>query len=118
MLSDGAPAWLLAWQDEQRQRQPASPPAAPPPTPARVPETFRKEALIGISEPLPWEYDLCVRREPVLDTTFTPTRVVRKVGWHHCLKCRRPFFSEDVVRLRLCSGSVGCREDEDRYLKF
>lgn len=70
-------------------------------------------AAIGIIEPDPWEYDGCLRREPVLDEDTR--RVVRKVGWHRCLKCRRPFFSEDVIRLRLCSGAQGCRGDEDRF---
>ena len=32
------------------------------------------------------------------------------------MRCRRPFFSEDVVRLRLCGGDAGsCRGGEDRY---
>lgn len=71
-------------------------------------------AAIGIMEPDPWDYDGCVRREPVMDIDYPP-RVVRKVGWHRCLKCHRPFFSEDVIRLRLCSGVSGCRGDEDRF---
>lgn len=76
-----------------------------------------KLRLLGIIEPEPWAYDGGVRREPVVDTDHTPPRVVRKVGWRHCLKCRRAFFSDDVVRHRLCSdGSFGCREDEDRLL--
>jgi hypothetical protein len=71
-------------------------------------------AAIGIMEPDPWDYDGCQRREPVFDVDYPP-RVVRKVGWHRCLKCRRPFFSEDVIRQRLCSGGQGCREDENRF---
>jgi hypothetical protein len=71
-------------------------------------------AAIGIIEPDPWPFDECRRREPVLDED-NPARVVRKVGWHRCMKCRRPFFSEDVLRLRLCSGAQGCRGDEDRF---
>jgi hypothetical protein len=32
------------------------------------------------------------------------------------MKCRSPFWSKDVVRLRLCSGIAGgCREHEDRF---
>lgn len=53
-------------------------------------------------------------RAPVLDEDRGYS-VVRKVGWHRCLKCRRPFSSEDVLRLRLCSGKEGCRGDEDRF---
>lgn len=69
--------------------------------------------MLGMACPDPWPYDGCVRREPVLDLDLH--RVIRKVGWHHCLKCRGPFFSEDVVRNRLCDGSYGCRELEDRF---
>lgn len=70
----------------------------------------------GFAEPRPWEFDGCVRREPVLDTDHTPPRVVRRVGWHRCLRCRQPFWSEDVARLRLCTGrsGTGCRVGEDR----
>ena len=51
-----------------------------------------------------------------MDIDLNPPRVIRKVGWLHCLKCRKPFFSEDVVRLRLCNlGLEGCRENEDRF---
>lgn len=71
----------------------------------------------GFIEPQPWAFDGCVRREAVLDTDHTPPRVVRRVGWHRCLRCRQPFWSEDVTRLRLCTGKVGvgCRNDGDRY---
>lgn len=61
-------------------------------------------------EPKAWSYDGGVRREPVLDTDFNPPRVVRKVGWRHCMRCKRPFFSEDVIALRLCDGPEGCRD--------
>lgn len=69
----------------------------------------------GMLVPSKWKYDGCVHREAVLDADASPPRVVRKVGWHRCLKCRRPFFSEDVIRQRLCSGAQGCRGDEDRF---
>lgn len=46
--------------------------------------------------------------EPVYDIDYPPT-VVRKVGWHRGLKCRRPFFSEEEVCQRRCSGAAGCR---------
>lgn len=82
----------------------------------KVPLRMRGQAAaIGVIEPDPWPFDDCVRREPVFDVELRPPRLVRKVGWHRCLKCRRPFFSEDVIRLRLCSGAQGCREDEDRF---
>jgi hypothetical protein len=69
----------------------------------------------GFSEPQPWEFDGCARREPVLDHDHHPPRVVRRVGWQRCMRCREPFWSEDVVRLRLCSAGHGCRENEDRF---
>lgn len=77
----------------------------------------RTTSELGISEPQPWDYDGCVRREMVFDIVLVPPRVVRKVGWRRCMKCRRPFFSEDVLRLRLCSGTEGCRGDEDRFTR-
>ena len=43
--------------------------------------------LLGIIEPAPWDYDGGKRREPVLDTDQIPPRVVRRVGWHRCLRC-------------------------------
>lgn len=81
------------------------------------PSQYRnKSAMLGIIEPNPWAFDNCIRREPVLDIDLDPPRVVRKVGWHRCLRCRKPFFSEDVQRLRLCNeSSFGCRTDEDRF---
>ena len=120
MLADGEPAWLLAWREQQSQPQPA--PAPPPvvvkpallpmPSGPKVPQRMRgQNAAIGILEPDPWPYDECKRREMVFDIEIRPPRVVRRVGWHRCMKCRRPFFSEDVIRLRLCGG---CRGDGDR----
>ena len=58
----------------------------------------------GFSEPEPWDFDGCKRREAVLDHDHNPPRVVRHVGWRVCLKCEAPFFSEDVTRLRMCGG--------------
>lgn len=122
MLAEGEPAWLVAWRHQQSQ---PAPPPAPPPSPKPKPnyapkDTFAFPAregvdLQGMIETQRWEYDGGVRREPVLDADARPPRVVRKVGWQRCMKCRRPFFSEDVLRLRLCSGADGCREDEDRF---
>ena len=61
---------------------------------------------------MPWLYDGGARREPVLDTDHNPPLVVRKVGWCRCLRCRKPFFSQNVAAQRLC---VLCRGDSDRY---
>ena len=119
MQADAAPAWLVAWREREDQPQPPPVPKPPKPAPPRdslyVPLRMRGQAAaIGIIEPEAWDYDGCVRREAVTDED-NPGRVVRKVGWHRCLKCRRPFFSEDVLRLRLCSGTQGCRGDDDRF---
>ncbi len=120
MSTDAAPAWLVAWQSRDRQPLPSPAPKRPKPAPPRdpyVPLRMRGQlAAIGITEPDPWPFDGCKRREPVTDED-QPGRVVRKVGWNRCLKCRRPFFSEDVLRLRLCSGAQGCRGDEDRFTR-
>lgn len=121
MLADGEPAWLVAWREQQRQPAPAPAPAPLPAPKPKLPyapkDTFafpvREGAdLHGMIEPKRWDFDGCLRREAVLDADCRPPRVVRKIGWHHCLKCRRPFFSEDVIRLRMCEP---CRGQEDRY---
>ncbi len=127
MLADGEPTWLLAWRDQQRQREAAPAPplaATPAPTPLKVyaPRDTVQFAKVqgadlqGMIVPARWPFDGGVRREPVMDTDYPP-RVVRKVGWHRCLKCKMPFWSEDVLRQRLCVGDgfVGCRSDEDRF---
>lgn len=64
----------------------------------------------GFVEPPAWTYDGGVRREPVLDLDCHPPRVVRKVGWRSCMACGKPFFSEDVIALRLCNGEKSCRQ--------
>jgi len=69
----------------------------------------------GFFEPAPWAFDGYVRREAVLDHDYRPPRVVRRVGWQRCMRCREPFWSEDVVKLRLCSAGHGCRENEYRF---
>lgn len=119
MLADGEPAWLVAWRERDHQ-QPVSPKPERPPITYAPRDTFSFPAKSGVDwqgmiVPKRWAYDGCVRREPVLDADANPPRVVRKVGWQRCLKCRRPFFSEDVLRLRLCTGTEGCRGDEDRF---
>ena len=115
MQADGEPAWMVAWRDRDHQ-QPSSPPSkvyAPH-------DTFSFPAKKGVDwqgmiVPKRWAYDGCVRREAVMDADASPPHVVRKIGWQRCMKCRRPFFSEDVLRLRLCDGAQGCRGDEDRF---
>jgi hypothetical protein len=72
-----------------------------------------KLTLLGIIEPPPWANDGGKRREPVLDTDHSPPKVVRRVGWHRCLRCRVPFFSLDVAALRQCTE---CRSDDDRHV--
>ena len=119
MHADGEPAWLLAWRERDHQ-QPVSPKPERPPITYAPRDTFSFPAKSGVDwqgmiVPKRWEFDGCVRREPVLDADANPPRVVRKVGWQRCMKCRRPFFSEDVLRLRLCDGTEGCRRDEDRF---
>lgn len=120
MPADGEPAWLLAWRAGVPQQEPAPAPPASSPSPklSYAPrDTFAFPAregadMLGMIEPKRWDFDGCLRREPVLDADSRPPRVVRKVGWHRCMKCRRPFFSEDVLRLRMCEP---CRGDESRY---
>lgn len=59
----------------------------------------------GFILPVPWDNDGGARREPVLDPDFhTPPRVVRVVGWRRCITCKRAFWSEDVMKLRMCGG--------------
>lgn len=120
MPADVEPVWLLAWRGEHDQQPPepeqrnprgAGRPRLTPPIPTGA-------DLQGMIEPKRWDYDGCVRREQVLDADVRPPRVVRRMGWQRCLKCRRPFFSEDVLRLRLCTaghGTTGCREHDDRF---
>ena len=94
----GSPAWLSNWH------------AALSPTRQPLADTVQRRAIngLGFSEPLPWPLDECQRRESVLDTDYEPPRVVRQVGGQRCLRCRQPFFSEDVVGLGLCPGE-GCQ---------
>lgn len=54
-----------------------------------------------IAEPKPWEFDGDEkRRVPVIDPF--DGRVIRYVGFKRCMSCTKPFWSEDVSRLRLC----------------
>lgn len=62
-----------------------------------------------LEEPEAWAWDGGKRREPVLDHNFRPPRVVRSVGWRCCMKCAKPYFSQDVIRQRMCDG---CRPEQ------
>jgi hypothetical protein len=83
--------------------QRAQPPMAKPLRPAG--NTVWSNPLgLDLEEPEPWEFDGCKRRVKVLDHNFSPPRVVRSVGWRCCLKCSEPYWSDDLTRLRMCSG--------------
>jgi hypothetical protein len=70
----------------------------PPATPRRRGGRFDT----GFDEPQPWAWDGGKRREAVLDTDHMPPRIVRRVGWRVCMRCSTPFFSDDVVKIRMC----------------
>ena len=111
------PAWLVAWR-ERRGLPPAPAQPAPRPRPADKPRTAppRRTDPQGFSEPAPWAWDGGLRREPVLDLDHTPPPIVRRVGWLRCLRCRKPFFSDDVTGLHLCGERTdGCRGDDERF---
>lgn len=119
MSAEVAPAWLVAWrergpappaQPQQRTRQGGNGEPAPASAVAEA-QRPRRPTINGqgFVEPERWPYDGGARRETVLDTDCHPPRVVRTVGWTNCLSCRSPFFSEDVLALRLCDGPDGCR---------
>lgn len=114
------PAWLTAWR-EGRTAPPAQPPAqsqvAPVQgkggdevrSPAVAPAQPRSPYWQGFTEPLPeaWKWDGGKRREVVLDHDYNPPREVRKVGWNTCLRCGSPFWSTDVIAIRMCGGCKG-----------
>lgn len=62
-----------------------------------------------LEEPEPWAWDGGKRREQVLDHNFSPPRVVRQVGWRCCITCARSFFSQDVIKVRMCDR---CRPEQ------
>jgi len=109
-MTDVPPAWLVAW----REGRTAPPQVQPSPVGKPRNAAGAKGNSYGFVEPVPWTYDGGVRREPVLDTDHFPPRVVRRVGWLRCIGCGAPFWSEDVVRLRLCDGPDGCRGEATR----
>lgn len=113
-----SPPWLAAEHTGQAARELASsPPPSPPPAKVSVPTPRVMLPMShGFTETAPWEFDGCQRREEVLDHDHHPPRVVRCVGWQRCMRCGKPFWSEGVIWLRLCSGAVGdCRGDESRF---
>jgi hypothetical protein len=113
-----APPWLSAEQAAALMRanpvQAApkrpkvhSPKLSPVPTGA-IGLTLPPEAdSLGFEMPRPWDWDGGVRRAPVLDHDHFPPRIVRMVGWRVCLRCSVPYWSDDVVKLRLCHGCRG-----------
>lgn len=115
------PPWLVAWR-QGRTAPPAQPPAQPRsapaqgkggsdthtgPVPPATPARGGGRWDTGFQEPAPWPFDRCKRREPVLDLDRNPPRVVRSVGWRICIRCRSPFWSVDVVGVRLCTSCKG-----------
>jgi hypothetical protein len=76
-----------------------------------------KPNYLGFIEPQRWPPDDGARREPVLDVVTTPPRVVCYVGYRKCMRCGILFWSQDVQRLRLCTGDgvsrLGCRSRDD-----
>ena len=104
------PAWLVAWRQKAptAPAQPSTQPQAAPRQGGSTPKAKRglPPPLLsaGFREPRfeAWKFDGCKRREPVLDLDHTPPRVVRKVGWRVCMKCASPFWSVDVIRVRMC----------------
>lgn len=121
MLTD-EPAWLVRWRRGE-------PPLQPPPQPqagvaqggsrakrkarpTRDPSEPRPNSF-GFTEPLPeaWAWDGGHSREAVLDHDFYPPLKVREVGWNRCMCCAKPFWSENVIAVRLCNG---CKEPHDR----
>ena len=113
------PPWLAAWRARgckplTQPQPPPTPAPAPKPAPVAVQDGVQRTVnTLGYSEPAPWPFDGFDRREAVLDSDLNPPRVVRKVGWQRCMRCHKPFWSEDVMRLRMCGGADGgCRGEQ------
>lgn len=115
-MTGGAPLGQGLTQPAGQPAAGAAPPV--PAAPARAaqsrPACYMPTSATGFADPLPWDFDECARREPVLDHDHDPPRVVRRVGWQRCIRCRRPFWSDDVVRLRMCRQA--CRDNEDCFV--
>ena len=69
--------------------------------------TTAQRFTTGFIEPVPWEWDGGKRREPVLDLDRNPPLPIRHVGWRCCMRCAKPFWSEDTMRLRMCDRCKG-----------
>ncbi len=62
----------------------------------------------SLVEPPRWAYDGdLTRRASVMDPNAQPPKLVRRIGWVRCMRCRRPHFSEDVARIRMCANCGG-----------
>lgn len=73
--------------------------------------TYRRGFGKDLIEPKRWPYvPGDTRREPVLDPNHSPPRVIRKVGYRRCMSCRKFYFSEDCVKLRMCPV---CKQTKD-----
>jgi hypothetical protein len=65
-----------------------------------------------ITEPQQWAFvEGDRRREPVIDHNFHPPRVVRRVGYRKCMACPKWFWSDDVVRVRICDTCKSYKSD-------
>lgn len=111
-----APAPSTPKREAADKRPPAPAQRAQPPkpklaAPAGVKEVWSQMPKLGtlVVEPDLWAWDGGKRREPVLDHDHSPPRVVRSVGWRRCMRCATPFFSADVVALRLCQRCKGVK---------
>jgi hypothetical protein len=122
-MTEAMPQWLANWRRHKDNPQPAARPE-PHPRQGCTSEKPAVSAVAGVqrrarpkgnwqgfAEPARWPDDGGVRREPVLDTDHNPPRVVRTVGWRTCLCCGTPYFSEDVVALRICDT---CKQTHDQ----
>jgi hypothetical protein len=68
-----------------------------------------------ILEPSQWPDDGEMRRADVVDPNFDPPRLIRRVGWRQCMRCRKSHFSPDVQRLRLCGACKGHADQLDSW---
>ena len=112
------PPWLAAWKrGETAPPAPAQRPVQPRtgvaqglgggithtgPVPPAMPRRRGGRWDTGFEEPEPWAWDGGHRREAVLDTDHMPPRIVRRVGWRVCMRCGAPYWSDDVVKIRMC----------------
>lgn len=63
-----------------------------------------------IDEPKPWPWNGDeTRRVPVVDPN--DNRVIRYVGYRRCISCTKHFWSEDVIRLRMCVRCKSWKSD-------